>query len=228
MRTFGSREPTGSLSISLRAEPRDLAVSVHPIVNVGLALETRDFSWFGAWVLSDHSPVIIRVTNRSEGHFCFCHAVLCGERLQKGTSPEKKVRASLKIAVTLQRRDFARTLQQDIDFAILSYFFFPHQPSLAREQGCHAEAIWRRRALDPRATARQAIRLRTEALGDSLPLPQPSAIFFKVARKLRLRFPTSVVPNTSAWSSANVPENPLVTSCPPNSGRTNGSEKDVC
>jgi hypothetical protein len=160
----GPRAATGSFSVSLRAEPRDLAVSVHPIVNVGLALETRNFPWFGAWVLSDHSPVIIRVTNRPEGHFCFRHAVLCRERLQKRTSPQKKVRASLKIAVTLQRHYFARTLRQVIDFAILSYFFFPHQPSLAREQGCHAEAIWRRRALDPRATARQAIRPRARSL----------------------------------------------------------------
>ena len=46
---------TGSLSVALRAEPGDLSVSVHPIINVGLALETGDFSWFGAWVLSDDS-----------------------------------------------------------------------------------------------------------------------------------------------------------------------------
>src|SRR5258708_15552521 len=57
---------------------------------------------------------------------------------------------------------------------------------------------------------------------------QPSASFFNVARKLRLRLPTSVVPKTSAWSSAKVPEKPLVTSCPANSGRTNGSAKGVC
>jgi hypothetical protein len=69
----GGREATGSLSVSLRAEPRDLAVSVHPIVNVGLALETPDFSWFGACVLGDDRPIIIRVMNRLERHFCFCH-----------------------------------------------------------------------------------------------------------------------------------------------------------
>jgi hypothetical protein len=49
----------GSLSVSLRAQPRDLAVSVHPIVNVCLALEAGDFSWFGAWVLGDDRPIII-------------------------------------------------------------------------------------------------------------------------------------------------------------------------
>ena len=39
----------------------ETTTSVHPIINVGLALETGD--WFGAWLLSDDSPVIIRVTN---------------------------------------------------------------------------------------------------------------------------------------------------------------------
>jgi hypothetical protein len=57
---------------------------------------------------------------------------------------------------------------------------------------------------------------------------QISASLFNVARKLRLRFPTRVVPNTSAWSSSKVPENPLVTSCPAKSGRTKRSGKDVC
>jgi hypothetical protein len=74
------RRAIGSLSVALRAQPRDLAVAVHPVVNVGLALETSDFSRFGAWVLSDDSPVIIRVTNWPEGHFCFCHAALCRQR----------------------------------------------------------------------------------------------------------------------------------------------------
>jgi hypothetical protein len=57
---------------------------------------------------------------------------------------------------------------------------------------------------------------------------QISASLFNVARKLRLRFPTRVVPNTSARSSSKVPENPLVTSCPAKSGRTKRSAKDVC
>jgi hypothetical protein len=57
---------------------------------------------------------------------------------------------------------------------------------------------------------------------------QISASFFNVARKLRLRFPTKVVPNTSVRSPSKVPENPLVTSCPAKSGRTKQSAKDVC
>src|SRR4029077_14109253 len=57
---------------------------------------------------------------------------------------------------------------------------------------------------------------------------QRSASRLSVARKLRLRVPASVVPNTSALSPANVPENPLATSRPPNSGRRNGSGNVVC
>src|SRR6185437_12463647 len=57
---------------------------------------------------------------------------------------------------------------------------------------------------------------------------QHSTSFFRVARKLRLRVPARVVPSTSARSLANVPEKPLVTSCPPNSGRAKGSAKGVC
>jgi hypothetical protein len=84
---------TGSLSVALRAEPGDLAVSAHPIIDVGLALETGDFSWFGAWVLSDDSPVIIRVTNGPEGHFGFCHAALCRQCPQKRTRLAAGLRA---------------------------------------------------------------------------------------------------------------------------------------
>jgi hypothetical protein len=40
-----------------------------------------------------------------------------------------EVRASLKIAITLQRRHFARTFHQAIEFTQVSYFFFPHHAS---------------------------------------------------------------------------------------------------
>ena len=69
----------GSLGVTLRAEPRDLAVSVHPVVNVGLALETSDLSGFGAGVVSDDNPFIVGLANRPEGHFYFCHGALCSQ-----------------------------------------------------------------------------------------------------------------------------------------------------
>src|SRR5882757_11531369 len=58
---------------------------------------------------------------------------------------------------------------------------------------------------------------------------QAFASHFRVAWKPRLRVPTSAVPKASALpSSPKVPEKPLLTSCPPDSGRTNGSSNGVC
>jgi hypothetical protein len=54
----------GLLGVALRAQPRDLTITVHPVVNVGLTLETRDFSRFSTWVIGDDGPVIISVANR--------------------------------------------------------------------------------------------------------------------------------------------------------------------
>lgn len=48
-----------SLRVTLRSEPRDPTLTVHPIVNFGLAREARDFSRFCAWVLSDNRPVAL-------------------------------------------------------------------------------------------------------------------------------------------------------------------------
>jgi hypothetical protein len=66
-----------SFRVTLRPEPRDPTLAIHPIVNFGLACETRDFSGFCAWVLGDDSPVAFRVADWFETHFCFCHAELC-------------------------------------------------------------------------------------------------------------------------------------------------------
>jgi hypothetical protein len=51
------------------------------------------------------------------------------------------------------------------------------------------------------------------------------ASLFNAARKLRLRFPTKVMPSTLGRSSPKVPENQLATSCPAKSGRTKRSAK---
>jgi hypothetical protein len=69
-------EASGSLSVSLTAEPSDTTISVHPVVDIGLAVKAGDFSGFSARVLSHDNPVVVRVTDRSEGHFCFCHGTL--------------------------------------------------------------------------------------------------------------------------------------------------------
>jgi hypothetical protein len=69
--------------VTLGAKPRDLAFSVDPFVNLGLARETGNLSWFQAGVFSDDFPVIFCVALRAEGHFCFCHGALCTIVTQK-------------------------------------------------------------------------------------------------------------------------------------------------
>ena len=76
-------EASGSLSVSLTAEPSDTTISIHPLVDIGLAVKAGDFSGFSARVLSHDKPVVVRVTDRSEGHFCFCHGTLCRQYLKK-------------------------------------------------------------------------------------------------------------------------------------------------
>ena len=76
-------EASGSLSVSLTAEPSDTTISVHPVVDIGLAAKAGDFSGFSARVLSHDNPVVVRVTDRSEDHFCFCHAALSRHLSQK-------------------------------------------------------------------------------------------------------------------------------------------------
>jgi hypothetical protein len=74
-----------SLSVSLRAQPRDLAVSVHPIVNVCLALEAGislgSAPGYSATTVqsSSESRTGLKVT------FVFCHAALCTQWPQKRT-----------------------------------------------------------------------------------------------------------------------------------------------
>jgi hypothetical protein len=75
----------GLLGVALRAKPRDTAVSVHPVVRVGLALQARDFSGLGARIFSQDIPVVLCVSDDFEGHFCFCHAPLCTQFAQKRT-----------------------------------------------------------------------------------------------------------------------------------------------
>ena len=76
-------EASGSLSVPLTAEPSDTTISVHPVIDIGLAVKAGDFSGFSAGVLSHDSPVVVRVTDRSESHSCFCHDALCRQYVRK-------------------------------------------------------------------------------------------------------------------------------------------------
>jgi hypothetical protein len=50
---------TTSLGVALGAEPRDLAVSVHPVVGVSLAGEARDFALFAVRVVRQYFPLAV-------------------------------------------------------------------------------------------------------------------------------------------------------------------------
>ena len=41
-------EASGSLGVALSAEPSDTTISVHPVINIGLAVKAGDFSGFSA------------------------------------------------------------------------------------------------------------------------------------------------------------------------------------
>src|SRR5260370_7486450 len=75
----------GLLGVALRAEPGDLAVSVHPVVGICLAGQPCDFALFTIRVVGLYFPVVICNSDSPEGHFCFCHGALCAQWLQKRT-----------------------------------------------------------------------------------------------------------------------------------------------
>ena len=70
------------LGVALGAEPRDLAVSVHPVVGIGLAGKPDDFSLLATGIVRLDCPIIICNPNDPEGHFCFCHEALCSQLLE--------------------------------------------------------------------------------------------------------------------------------------------------
>ena len=78
------------LGVALRTEPRDLAVSVHPVVGIGLAGKPCDFSLLAAWIVRLDSPVVVCNPNDPEGHFCFCHGALCSQWPQVQASKPTK------------------------------------------------------------------------------------------------------------------------------------------
>ena len=76
----------GSLGVALGAQPTNATIASHPVIDIGLAVKAGDFSGFSAGVLSHDSPIVVRLTDRSEDHFCFCHDTLCRRYVQKTNS----------------------------------------------------------------------------------------------------------------------------------------------
>lgn len=67
----------GLLGVALTAEPADTPFTIHPIIDIGFAVKAVNFPGLGARVLGYDSPIIVRLSDGSEGHFCFCHETLC-------------------------------------------------------------------------------------------------------------------------------------------------------
>lgn len=96
---------SGSLGVALTPQPTDTPITIHPIIDIGLAVKARDFPGLGARVLGYDSPIIFRLSDRSEGHFCFCHETLCNRSAQKtNTSP----RTSCSVVLFWHRRPASR------------------------------------------------------------------------------------------------------------------------
>ena len=93
------RRSIGLLGVALSAEPRDLAVSVHPLVGIGLAGKACDFSLFTTWIVCLDCPVVICNPDDLEGHFCFRHGALCSQWPQAQASKRQSVKASKRPSV---------------------------------------------------------------------------------------------------------------------------------
>jgi hypothetical protein len=63
--------------VTLRAQPSNAAIAIHPVINVGFAFQAGNFPGIGAGILSHNIPVVLCVSNGFECHFCFCHDLLC-------------------------------------------------------------------------------------------------------------------------------------------------------
>jgi hypothetical protein len=76
------------LRITLRAQPSDAAVAVHPLVDFRFAFETRDANRLDTRTLGQDIPVALGNSYRFEIYFCFGHALVMATILieSKGTT----------------------------------------------------------------------------------------------------------------------------------------------
>jgi hypothetical protein len=64
------------LRVTLRAQPSDAAIAVHPLVDFGFAFETRNVNRLDTRTLGQDIPVVLGNSHRFETYFCFGHALL--------------------------------------------------------------------------------------------------------------------------------------------------------
>jgi hypothetical protein len=63
--------------VTLRAQPSNAAIAVHPVISISFVFQASDFPGADARILSNNTPVVLRVSDDFECHFCFCHELLC-------------------------------------------------------------------------------------------------------------------------------------------------------
>src|ERR1700687_941644 len=89
--------------VTLRAQPTNSAVPVHPVVCVGLAFQAGDLTGFCTRKLCQDAPVILSISDDFERDFCFCHAPLCGRfelKQRPSKAPNHSSRTSLTTLIT--------------------------------------------------------------------------------------------------------------------------------
>jgi len=89
--------------VTLRAQPTNSAVPIHPVVCVGLACQAGDLAGFCTRKLRQDVPVILSISDDFESDFCFCHAPLCGRfefKQRPSKAPNHSSRTSLAALIT--------------------------------------------------------------------------------------------------------------------------------
>ncbi len=70
----GSRKTRCTLlSVTLRAQPLDAAVAVHPFVNLGFGFKPGDWNRFALRTFGQNIPVAFGYPDGFESYFRFCH-----------------------------------------------------------------------------------------------------------------------------------------------------------
>jgi hypothetical protein len=74
---MGGPGKTRLLRVTLRAQPSNAAVAVHPLVDFRFAFETRDLNRLDTRTFGDDIPVAFGNSHRFKTYFCFGHPLLC-------------------------------------------------------------------------------------------------------------------------------------------------------
>jgi hypothetical protein len=62
--------------VTLSAQPSNTAIAVHPVISISFVFQASDFPGIDARILSRNTPVVLRVSDDFECHYCFCRGAL--------------------------------------------------------------------------------------------------------------------------------------------------------